>query len=514
MNAFDQTHAVDQIVRAALKSTRAPGAAVAVVVGNAVYVQGYGAKALGKADPVTPDTLFAIASTTKAVTATTLALLVDENKAGWDDPVRKHLPQFRLADPLADAGVTLRDLLCHRTGLPRHDMLWLEAPWDRAEVLRRIGHAKPTAGLREKYQYQNIAFAAAGEAIARAAGAPSWEAFTKARLLDPLGMTRTNFSVTDAQADGDHATGHRDVKHKREAAPWRNLDNVCPCGGINSCARDLARWLQFLLAGGEAPGDSGGPRLLSEAVLNETFAPQIVVPIEEDTRTLYPDTVGMNYALGWTVWDYRGGHKIVSHGGSIGGFRSHVTLLPGRKAGVAVLSNMQGFLPEIVRNGVMDSLLGLPETNWNAAYAERLAKAEADEDCKRAEKAAKRFKNTRPSRSLNAYAGAYEEPAYGTATVTHENGRLTLAWSSFVRPLRHYHFDTFTTPRGGDSAFEEQSVHFSLGADGEVATLTLFDDVVFRRAKPAEKTVPAPNEPAPPALPDDPEHADAPEPKA
>lgn len=486
MTATLDTRAVDRIVRAALKATRAPGAAVAVVAGDAVYVQGYGVKEKGKPDPVTLETLFAIASTTKAVTATTLALLVDEGKAAWDDPVRKHLPQFRLLDPLADAGVTLRDLLCHRTGLPRHDMLWLEAPWDRAELLRKIGRAKPSAGFREKYQYQNIMFAAAGAAVARAAGSASWEAFTQARLLGPLGMTRSNFSVTDAQADADHATGHRDVLHKREPAPWRNLDNVCPCGGINSCARDLARWLQFLLSGGVAP-DENKTRLLAESILNETFAPQVVVPAEEDTRTLYPDRVGTNYGLGWTIWDYRGGHKIVSHGGSIGGFRSHVALLPGKKSGVAILSNMQSFLPEIVRNDLMDLLLGLPAHDWNGTYAQRLAHAEAEADSKRDEKAAKRFKGTRPSRPLDAYAGTYEEPAYGTATVTHEDRRLNLAWSSFSRPLRHHHFDTFATPKGGDPAVEEQTAHFTLGADGEVATLTLFDDVVFQKRKRDDK---------------------------
>jgi hypothetical protein len=233
--------------------------------------------------------------------------------------------------------------------------------------------------------------------------------------------------------------------------------------------------------------------------LNETFTPQVVVPPEEDTKTLYPERVGTNYGLGWTIWDYRGGHKIVSHGGSIGGFRSHVALLPDKKAGVAILSNMQSFLPEIVRNDVIDLLLNLPAHDWNAAYAARLAKVEAEADSKRAEKAAKRFKGTRPSRPLAVYAGTYDEPAYGTATVAHANNRLSVTWSSFSSPLRHHHFDTFTTPKGGDPAFEEQTAHFTLGADGDVATLNLFDDVIFRRVKPPEK----PAEPDPADLPDD-----------
>jgi CubicO group peptidase (beta-lactamase class C family) len=481
---------VDRIARAVLKATRAPGMSVAVVAGEAVYAQGYGVRERGKSDPVTADTLFAMASTTKAFAATTLALLVDENKAGWDDPVRKHLPAFRLAEPLADAGVTLRDLLCHRTGLPRHDMLWLGASWDRAEVLRRVGFAKLAAGFREKYQYQNIAFSAAGEAVARAAATDSWEAFTQVRLLGPLGMTRTNFAPADALADPDHATGHRDVKHGRAMLPWRDLTNIGPAGAMNGCTNDLARWLRFQLSGGLAPD---GTRLVSDATLRETHTPQMVQPLDDAFRTLYPDTVQHTYGLGWSVWDYRGGHRIVSHSGSIGGFRAQVALLPDVKAGVAVLCNMQSHVPEIVRNAVFDHLLGLPQRDWIGAYSEQLAKSEAEADKQRAEKAAK---------------AAFAHPAVAPprrlcrrlrgAGLRHGNGdarqwrHLTLAWSGFRRRLRHHHFDAFVTDSKfgeGDIAFDDQDVLFALDKHGEVATLTLFDEITFRKTKPKNDSV-------------------------
>lgn len=470
---------IDRIVRAAMKAAKTPGVAVAVVVGDTpAYVQGYGVRELGGDDPVTTSTLFAIGSTTKAFTTTAMGILVDDKKMDWDDPVRKHLPGFRLSDPLADAHVTLRDLVCHRTGLPRHDMLWFGAPWGREEVLRRIGLAKSSASFRAKYQYQNICFLAAGEAVARAAGADSFEALTKARLLDPLGMARTNFSTTDAEAAPDHATGHRDVKNKRKPLPWRNLDNVGPCGSINSCAEDMARWLRFQLAGGVGPD---GDRLISEASLRETHTPQMVEALDENFRAMYPDTVQMSYGLGWTVWDYRGGNGIVSHGGAIGGFRAHVALVPRAGIGIAILSNMQSFLPEMTRNALLDHLLGLPAHDWNRAFAKRLKTLEAEQAKREKERKEQRHKKTAPSLPLAAYVGEYEDPAYGTATVTKEKGNLHLSWSSWNARLRHHHHDLFVTTTD-EPSFDDNEVLFSLSARGEVASLTLYD-VPFPKMK-------------------------------
>lgn len=470
---------IDEIARAAMKAAKAPAAAVAVVVGETVYTQGYGVREVGKADPVTPDTLFAIASATKAFTATAMALLVDAGAMAWDDPVRKHLPEFRLSDPLADAQVTLRDLLCHRTGMPRHDMLWFGSPWDRAEVLRRFGRAKPTASFRALYQYNNICFLAAGEAVARAAGAASYEAFVREHLFAPLGMTGANCSTGDMEKIADRATPYRREKNRLEAVPWRCLDNVGPCGSINAGVNDLARWVRFQLAGGVTPD---GRRLLSEATLRETHTPQMVVRADESQRTLYPERVQTSYGLGWSIFDYRGGHRIVSHSGSIGGFRSQVALVPDAGIGIAALVNVPSHFPEMVRNTLIDHLLGLPARDWNRAFAKQLKKSEADQKARRKEKAEKRHRKTAPSRELAAYAGIYEEPAYGTATVTRKGQKLTLAWSSYTATLSHHHFDTFTTATD-DPAFKDQEVMFALDAHGDIASLTLLD-AVFQKAAP------------------------------
>src|SRR6266536_3608366 len=198
--------AIDAVVNQALQRWHVPGCAVAIVKGERiVYLKGYGVKELGKADRVTPDTLFGIGSCTKAVTATAIALLVEEKKMGWDDPVRKHVPFFRLSDPLADRDVTLRDLLCHRSGLSRHEYLWYRAPWSLEETVRRIGHVEPTHSFRSRYEYNNIAYITLGLAIGSASGMP-WNEFVQKRLFTPLGMTGVGFSRSAALKAPDHAS--------------------------------------------------------------------------------------------------------------------------------------------------------------------------------------------------------------------------------------------------------------------------------------------------------------------
>ena len=462
--------AFDRIAAAALKATKAPGAAIAVVAGGEEFARGYGQRSLDADDPVTADTLFAIASTTKAFTTAGMALLVSEGKMRWDDPVRKHLPEFRLQDALADANVTMRDLVCHRTGLPRHDMLWFRAPWGRTEFLRRIGYAKLTEGFRAKYQYQNICFTAAGEAVARTAGFPNFEAFAHARLFEPLGMAGANFT-NEETLGREYATPHRSVKKQVRAIEWVHHD-VGGAGGIRASARDLVPWLRFQLSGGLGPD---GSRLVDEAALRETHTPHVVVPPDEETRLVFPDTVQQTYGLGWTVFDYRGGHRVVTHGGTLNGFRSVVTLVPDRGIGIAVVSNVYSHAVEIIRCEVLDLLLGLPKRDWTKVYAQRVRTAEANAAKRKREKREKRHKGTRPSLPLSAFAGAYEDPAYGTATVSYApEAGLSIAWSSFDCRLKHWHHDRFVTDTD-DVDFQEVELQFALGADGEPASLRMFD---------------------------------------
>ena len=462
---------LDAIVQAALKAAHAPGAAVAIVCGEQIYTRGFGVREVGGENPVTPDTLFGCASTTKAFTAMALSLLIDQKKVAWDDKVSKHLPTFRLFDSLADANVTLRDITTHRTGLPRHDLLWYGSPWNPAEILRRTAFAPPSKGFRAAYQYQNIGFLAAGEAVRQVSGAASFPDFVQEKIFAPLQMT-ANFSVEQTQTAPDFAVPHRRKKNKTKPIPWRNMDNAHALGGLNASVSDLAKWLRFLLAGGVS---ESGTRLVSKKQLRECWTPQMILPRDKETRTLYPDTVQVSYGLGWSIRNYRGGHKLVSHGGAIDGFRANVAVLHDYGIGVAVLTNSApSFLPEIVRNQIIDLLLDLPSHDWPEAFAKWQTKTEKQAKKQKRDKAA-RIKNTKPTRPLQAYAGTYENPAYGMARVSFAGNKLRLTWNQTDAPLKHFHFDTFTVRPPKDAPWEKQNVCFAINSGGFPASLSLFE---------------------------------------
>jgi CubicO group peptidase (beta-lactamase class C family) len=478
--------AVDAIVREALKAWQVPGAAVAVVRGDeVVYLKGHGVREIGKPEPVTPETILATGSCTKAFTATAVAMLVDEGKMAWDDPVRKYVAFFRLADPLADANVTLRDLLSMRTGLDRHDILWYGSPLSREELIRRIGLVPLDQPFRSRWQYQNLTYLTAGYAVG-VVSKSSWEAFVQQRILDPLGMTGADFTTTAAEKVPNHATPHRkNAVGTVVAIPWRNIDNVAPAGAINADARDMTRWVRFQL--GE--GSFEGKRLLSVANLEETHTPQMVMPTSPAAREAAERTGQghVSYGMGWMMQDYRG-HRLVQHRGDIDGFTANVALLPRDGLGIVVLTNLD-VTPMVgaVTNSVIDLVLGLAKTDWNATLAEFVKKGEAQQAAARKERLDKRHPGTKPARALGDYTGAYEDPAYGPASVSLENGALVLRWNGSTAPLEHFHFDTFTLK--GDSvlaksATEEgqEQVVFTLGADGEVATMRLLGRE-FKRAK-------------------------------
>ncbi len=454
---------------------RLPGMTVAIVQNDRViYAKGFGVKEFGKNEPVTADTLFEIGSTTKAFTTTAMAILVDEKKIDWDDPVRKHLDYFHLADPCADSLVTLRDIVSHRTGLARHDELWDNSPWSRDDILHRIAGVKLTKPIRTTYQYNNIMFMAAGDVVASASKMP-WDDFVRARIFQPLGMTHTRTAFADWPAS-DHAIGHRYAHETISVQPPIDDSNIGPAGAIKSSARDMAQWLRFQLADGVIDGK----RLVSEDALNETKTPQTPMRLDKQARETNPFIHVQSYAMGWNVQDYRG-ELLVSHGGALNGFRTQVALLPDRHAGLVVMTNMgRGFSIIALRNSILDALLqATPSRDWNTVYlgVEKRA-VEAEEKAKK-ELETKRVANTKPSHDLASYAGTYHDEAYGDAIVALENGALVLRWSRMSIPLVHYHFDTFSAISEADDVDEQ--VQFQLGADGGVKSMTVFGEEFVKK---------------------------------
>jgi CubicO group peptidase (beta-lactamase class C family) len=466
---FD-ARAVDKLVNGTLKAWQIPGAAVAIVRNDrVVYVHGYGTKELGGTDPVTPDTLFQIASTSKAFTTASMAILAAEGKLSWDDPVKKHVPYFRVDDMCVDSQVTLRDLVSHRTGLGRHDELWDNTPLTREEVIRGVGETKLVRGFRGGYGYHNINFIAAGEAVASASGMP-WEEFVKTRLFAPLAMTRTITSDADWNADSDRATGYRWEWRPGRVSPQRPIDTqtLGSAGAIKSSARDMGNWLRFQLSNGAFDLQ----QLVGPAAIEETKMPHTVLRLESSSRDLNPESHVMSYGLGWTIQDYRG-ELLVSHSGALNGFRTHVDLLPKRNSGFVVMANLgRGYALIALRNSLADMLSGKPGRDWNSYYLMLDRRADEKSAKEKDERLAKRTPNTTPMLPLAGYAGEYESRSHGKAKLTVIDGQLVLQWNRLTIPMTHFEYDTFLAESELDDVNEQ--VAFAFNGKREVEAMTLF----------------------------------------
>ncbi|AMV30364.1 Esterase EstB [Gemmata sp. SH-PL17] len=470
--------AADAVMTDALKAFQVPGAALVVVRGDQTLVlKGYGYRSIDAKDPVTPDTSFPLASCTKQFTTALLAMLVDDGKLDWDDPVKKHLPDFKLSDPNASALLTVRDLVTHRTGLASHDLLWYRAPWSIDHILKQVPLLPLEYPFRSGYRYNSITFMAAGR-IAERCGKEKWEKLVRERLIDPLEMKGVTFTTTEIAKDADRALGHQLNKTgKIERAPIYEMKEPNPSGSMNATARDLVSWLQFHVSDGVAPS---GQRLVSSKPLLETRTPQNLMRLEGAAKFPFPDTVQLSYAMGWVVNDYRG-LKVVAHGGLIDGFRIQITLVPEKDLGFAVLTNLHDTrMPIAATNTLVDLYCDLKPKDWNAHFR-KLVDDEAE--AKKAALAARdmaRDPNAKPSLPLTALAGEYTNPAYGTATVRFADGKLTATFGAFTYPLEHYERDTFRVTGG---RFETELATFTV-TDKKVKGLTL-SGIEFKTVPPA-----------------------------
>jgi CubicO group peptidase (beta-lactamase class C family) len=466
---------LEKDVRDTMAAWHLPGLAIAVVQNDRViFIKGYGIKEIGKSDVVTADTLFEIGSTTKAFTATAMAMLADEKKLSWDDPVRNYVAGFHISDACTNSLITLRDIASHRSGVARHDELWDDSDFSRDELIKRIGAMKISKPIRTSYQYNNLMFVTAGEAAASAAKMP-WEELIRTRIFAPLGMTESRIAFADWPAS-DHATGHRwdDKGERAEVQPMRNYDALAPAGTIKSSARDMAQWLRFQLAGGVIDGK----RLLSEAALDETHTPQTIIPLGSATRALYPDSNFLTYALGWNASDYRG-ELLVAHAGALNGFRTNVALLPKRHLGIVVLENVgRGSALAALRNTILDQFLGAPARNWNTDLLEVERSAAFEANLKSAERESKRATAPKPSHDLSTYAGTFHNAGFGDVTISVANDALVLHWERLTIPLVHENYDTFSASDTLEDI--DESVQFRIGADGEVKSFTLFGEEFVR----------------------------------
>jgi len=462
--------AVDKLVADAMRAWDAPGAALVIVRGDQIiHLKGYGRRQHDKPDAVSPDTLFPIASCTKAFTSTLLAMLADNGKLGWDDPVTRHLPGFKLADPDASGKVSLRDLLSHRTGVPGNDLLWYATKFNVDEVVGKVDKLPATYPLRGGFEYNSIMYMAAGRAAERTAKQP-WDVLVKDRITGPLGMAGVRFTTKDLPAD--RVAGH--IKTDRLATmPMYEMPEPNPAGSIHASARDLGAWLKFQLAGGTV----GGIRLVSEKNLLETRTPQSTIKLEGLALAMNPDTEKLQYGLGWVVLDHRG-KRVCTHGGQIDGFRTQITLLPDENVGFALLNNLhETRMNQALTNALIDACCGLSARDWNAFFLKIVAEVEKGKrDALAARNAAR--KNAKPSFPLASYSGVYRHSVFGDAKVMEKDGKLMFDWGRFSSPLEHFDGDSF---RVADGYFADKLVEFAGAA--RFPSALRFGTLLFERGE-------------------------------
>jgi CubicO group peptidase (beta-lactamase class C family) len=438
--AADALKGFDAWAQAEIDGWQVPGMAVAVLVnGEIVHLAGYGWRDVDKKLPVTPDTLFAIGSCSKAFTTFTMGLLVDEGKLSWDKPVRHYLPAFKLYDPVASELATPRDLACHRTGLPRHDFMWYGSPFSRQELFERLPFIQPSHTFRNIYQYSNLMFMTAGYLVGQIAGM-RWEDFAKQRIFDRLGMARSNFSVEDSKKDENAAQPYAVREGKACLIPFRNLDSMAPAGAINSSVNEMLTWLKLHLNGGKHNGE----QLITPATLKLMHTTQMPVPITPDLPWGdYTEVEHVGYGLGWRTQTYCG-HTMIGHMGGVDGFISSVSFLPNESIAVVILTNSgENFPATVVNFQITDRLLGLDPLPWSERLHTFNGKLKDMNAKPKTDALASRKTGTQPSHPIEEYTGEYEHPAYGILSVRCDGSALSILYNGLTLTLQHHHYDLF-----------------------------------------------------------------------
>jgi CubicO group peptidase (beta-lactamase class C family) len=465
---------LDAYIAKAVMTWKIPGMSVAIVRNDSViYAKGFGTLSAQNHAAVNEQTLFEIGSSSKAFTATLVAMLVSDGKIRWEDHLTDYLPGFRLYDPVANEAVTIRDALTHRSGIARGELAWLGSGIGRDEVLHRIRFLKPESPFRSKYSYQNMMFLAAGQAAGKAGGS-TWDELVRQRIFEPLGMT-SSVTTSKGLAATNVARPHGLDHDTALVEPMFDGDNIGPAGAILSNAKDMGQWLRFQLSDGVV----SGKRLVNSAALREIHSPQILVVNQPQLRCgpppprdSIPVTHFSSYGMGWFIEDYHG-QLMWQHGGNTTGMTAAVGMLPEKHIGVAVLSNMAGAqLPAIVMHYIFDRALGLPMKDLSAETYDRYIALRRCVDSVTAAQDAAHPKDAKPSLPLNAFVGTYADSLYGEATVSMVEGQLELRRGDWHGPLQFWNANNFRwLLPPGSPAGAALPIKFEIAADNTVSGL-------------------------------------------
>ncbi|RTL59119.1 MAG: serine hydrolase [Sphingobacteriales bacterium] len=476
---------LDTFVTKVLKDWHAAGVGIAVVEKNKiVYTGGFGYRDVENKIPVTENTQFAIGSCTKAFTASLLGLAVKDGKLDIDKPVTDYLPELKFSKENLTAHVTVRDMMCHRTGLPRHDLAWYGSSTSRDTLLYAIRFFEPSAELRQIWQYNNFMFLAQG-VLAQKLYGKSWESLIKEKIFDPLEMKNSNLSITDLEKYPDHSVGYNVKNDSIKRMKYMNIDAMGPAGSINSTPKEMANWVITWVNGGKFNNKEVIPAMHVQQAMSSQMVIAGSLPDKQN-----PDVNFANYGFGWMLTSYRS-HYRVEHGGNIDGFSASTCLFPGDSIGIVILSNQNGSsVPAIIRNFIADRMLGLSYRNWNqqrlddAAKAKKAAKERMNSD------SANQKLGTKPSHALNEYEGTFKNDGYGKVVVSTKDNHLQIDYGQLNFRLKHYHYDIFNaypTNEGLDADEEDATkIDFNTNLKGEIESIAVtlepaVNPIVFKK---------------------------------
>ncbi|WP_439881043.1 serine hydrolase [Pontibacter sp. MBLB2868] len=488
---------LDAYYQKALKDWNVPGMAIAIVKDDSVvFAKGYGVldnKAGGKVDA---NTLFGIASNTKAYTAAALATLVDAGKIKWTDKVKQYVPYLQLYDPFVTENLTIEDLLSHRVGLQTFsgDLLWYNTTYSREEIIKRMRYLEPAYGFRDGYGYSNLMFITAGKVIENVTG-KTWENYIKETFLQPLGMNRTYTSVNELKGINNVASPHGfDENGKPYATTLTAWDSWNPAAGIFTSVSQQAQWMRLQLN----HGTYKGKKIFSEAASRNMWTAHNPFPISVKAEEITPSTHFTAAGLGWFVSDYEG-RKLVYHGGGHEGMNSRTVLVPEENLGVVILTNSMSSIMAPIANYTIDQFMDVQNgRDWSQFTLDAIAKAKKEQEDaapKLAKKEKEKKTRNQPDRALADYAGTYHSELYGDATVTLRNGKLELQLvpaPTLGGTLTFWQHDIFNLDWKNDYALlHPTNVRFIAGEDGNISQMRLdsdnpdfhFDELKFEKVK-------------------------------
>jgi CubicO group peptidase (beta-lactamase class C family) len=481
-NAETGLQGFDDYMVKVLKDWNAPGVGVGVIVNDKlVFAKGYGYRDYGRKLPFTPKTLCPIASNTKLFTAVCAGFLVNEGKLEWDKPVRDSVSSIRFYSDELNNSVTLRDMLAHRTGITRHDMIWYKSDFTRKELFERLRYMEPREPPRQLFLYNNMMYAAVGYIIELKSG-KSWEDFLRERILQPLEMNTAVFSIANMTNAPDFAvpfTEKRDSTELYRMPYYEEQEGIAAAGALICNIEELSHWLTALMNDGQYLGK----QVLPANVLKETLQPAIALQNVQGESRGFWEILNAAYGMGRQTASYRG-HFLAYHGGAIGGFFSQVSFMPEDHIGVIVLviGEHCASLNNIVSYEIYERLLGLKETPWSERLLAIEKKGKKAGTEARAKAGAQCVPDTKPSHPIEAYVGDYENPAYGILNIGLKERNLQFDFHKIRLPLSHFHYDRFDTP--DDERDGKWSVNFATNPQGDIdrATMSLDEaETVFVR---------------------------------